>query len=439
MTINAIPSAPAAPVASVTAQPTCAIESGTIEFTAQADVEYSIDGGSTYQPGVSFANLIPGDYDLAVRSTVDGTCETVSGSLTINAIPTAPAAPVASVTAQPTCAIQSGTIVFTAQSDVEYSIDGGTTYQADVSFATLIPGDYDLAVRSTVDGTCETISGSLTINAIPLAPAAPVASVTVQPTCAVPTGTIVFTTQSDVLYSINGVDFQASETFAGLIPNDYTLTVRSTVDGTCETLGATLTVAPVPGAPATPVASATIQPTCAVQTGTIVVTAPTGGTLEYSIDGLNFDSATTFAGLTPGSYSVSVRSTTDITCVSTGGSITIDAVPTPPATPTVASTVQPTCAIEEGTITFDTQVDVEYSVGGAFQASPIFAGLAPDTYTLTVRSTTDNTCTTDAASTVTINAIPTAPLAPVASVTAQPTCAIQSGTIVVYSSGRCRV
>ena len=310
MTINAIPSAPAAPVASVTAQPTCAIESGTIEFTAQADVEYSIDGGSTYQPGVSFANLIPGDYDLAVRSTVDGTCETVSGSLTINAIPTAPAAPVASVTAQPTCAIQSGTIVFTAQSDVEYSIDGGTTYQADVSFATLIPGDYDLAVRSTVDGTCETISGSLTINAIPLAPAAPVASVTVQPTCAVPTGTIVFTTQSDVLYSINGVDFQASETFAGLIPNDYTLTVRSTVDGTCETLGATLTVAPVPSAPIivdVDPENPTLIACPALDNGSIVITA-TGSNLEYSIDnGVNFQTSNTFANLDADSYEIVVR------------------------------------------------------------------------------------------------------------------------------------
>ena len=370
-------------------------------------------------------------YDLAVRSTVDGTCETISGSLTINAIPTAPLAPVASVTVQPTCAIESGTIVFTAQADVEYSIDGGASYQAGVSFANLTPGDYDLAERSTVDGTCETISGSLTINAIPEAPLVPVASVTVQPTCALPTGTIVFTTQSDVEYSIDGTNFQSSTTFSGLIPNTYTLTVRSTVDGTCETVGAILTVDPVPGAPATPVASAIVQPTCAVPTGTIVITAPIGGSLEYSINGAGYQSGLTFAGLDPDNYSVSVRSTTgDTTCVSTGGSITIDAVPTPPVTPTLASIVQPTCAVTSGTIEFTAQSDVEYSVGGAFQSSPIFAGLVPNTYTLTVRSTTDNTCTTDSSSTVIIDAIPTAPLVPVASVTVQPTCALPTGTIV---------
>ena len=187
----------------------------------------------------------------------------------------------------------------------------------------------------------------------------------------------------------------------------------------------------MPGAPATPVASATVQPTCAVPTGTIVVTAPIGGTLEYSIDGTNFVSSTVFAGLVPGDYTVSVRSTTDITCVSTGGVITIDAVPSAPSLPTLASVVQPTCAVTSGTITFDTQLDVEYSLDGInFQLDPVFAGLAPNTYTLTVRSTADTTCTSEAVSTVTINAVPTAPTVPVADVTVQPTCALPTCTIV---------
>ena len=35
--------------------------------------------------------------------------------------------------------------------------------------------------------------------------------------------------------------------------------------------------------PAAPTASVTVQPTCAVPTGTIVVTAPTGAAFEYSL------------------------------------------------------------------------------------------------------------------------------------------------------------
>uniref|UniRef100_UPI003AA827CE hypothetical protein n=1 Tax=Tenacibaculum sp. TaxID=1906242 RepID=UPI003AA827CE len=41
---------------------------------------------------------------------------------------------------------------------------------------------------------------------------------------------------------------------------------------------------------------------------------------------------------------------------------------TSPSVPTVASTTQPTCAVPSGTIVFDTQAGVEYSIGGAYQA-----------------------------------------------------------------------
>ncbi|MDZ7613054.1 MAG: hypothetical protein U5K51_04600 [Flavobacteriaceae bacterium] len=67
------------------------------------------------------------------------------------------------------------------------------------------------------------------------------------------------------------------------------------------------------------VASVTVQPTCAVPTGTIVVSSPTGGSLKYSIDGTNFQSGLTFANLLPWRlYWLTVRSTTDNTCTSTG-------------------------------------------------------------------------------------------------------------------------
>ncbi|MDZ7613057.1 MAG: hypothetical protein U5K51_04615 [Flavobacteriaceae bacterium] len=349
-------------------------------------------------------------------------------------MPTAPAVPTVAGTIQPTCAVQSGTITFTAQAGVEYSVGSG--FQASPIFADLTPGTYTLTVRSIADNTCSTAAAStVTINAIPSAPAAAVASVTVQPTCAVPTGTIVISSPAGATleYSIDGTNFQSGLTFANLLPGDYTVTVRSTTDNTCTSTGGLLTVNAVPGAPASPVASATIQPTCAVPTGTIVVSSPMGATLEYSINGTTWQSGLTFAGLVPGGYTVSVRDTNDTTCVSSGSSITIDAVPTAPAVPTVASTVQPTCAVQSGTITFTAQAGVEYSVGSGFQASPIFANLTPGTYTLTVRSIADNTCSTAAASTVTINAIPSAPAAAVASVTVQPTCAVPTGTIVISS------
>jgi hypothetical protein len=66
-----------------------------------------------------------------------------------------------------------------------------------------------------------TMSSSLTtINTVPLPPAVPTASATVQPTCATPSGTITIT-QSGVEYSVNGTAYQSSNSFADLSPGLY--------------------------------------------------------------------------------------------------------------------------------------------------------------------------------------------------------------------------
>ena len=85
----------------------------------------------------------------------------------------------------------------------------------------------------------------------------PAGSVTVQPTCATTTGTIVFTTQSGVEYSIDGTTYQSSATFTGVAAGTYTLKVRSTTDNTCTATGATVTVSAVPSAPSSPIVSQT--------------------------------------------------------------------------------------------------------------------------------------------------------------------------------------
>src|SRR4029077_19223930 len=128
------------------------------------------------------------------------------------------------------------------------------------------------------------------------------ASVTVQPTCATPTGTIVVTapTGATLTYSIDGINYQAATTFANVAPGPYNVTVQDA--GVCTSAPTAVTVNPAPTAPVAPTASVTVQPTCATPTGTIVVTAPLGATLTYSIDGINYQAATTFTNVGPGPY-----------------------------------------------------------------------------------------------------------------------------------------
>ena len=162
--------------------------------------------------------------------------------------------------------------------------------------------------------------------------------------------------------------------FVNLLPwvgNDavgYTYTLRIGSSGS-----------PVPVHPA-PVVSVCVivQPTYAGTNGNDRCKFTNGATLdrytEKCRDGARMRS---LEMLLNGSYTVSVRDTNDTTCVSTGSAITIDAEPTAPSVPTVASTVQPDMRRTNGMITFTAQAGVEYSVGGAFQVTAFPANLAP--------------------------------------------------------------
>ncbi|MDG1331736.1 MAG: choice-of-anchor L domain-containing protein [Crocinitomicaceae bacterium] len=411
--VNPLPQSPANPTASVTIQPDCTTPTGTIIVTAPlgATLEYSVDG-VTYQSGTTFSGLAPGNYDVTVQNTSTG-CTSGTTSLTVNAVPTAPANPTASVTIQPDCTTLTGTIVVTAPigATLEYSVDG-VTYQSGTTFSGLAPGNYDVTVQNTSTG-CTSGTTSLTVNAVPAAPANPTASVTIQPDCTTPTGTIVVTapTGATLEYSVDGVTYQSGTTFTGLAPGNYGVTVQNTSTG-CTSGTTSLTVNAVPGAPANPTASVTIQPDCTTPTGTIVVTTPTGATLEYSLDGVTYQPGTSFSGLAPGNYDVTVQNTST-GCTSGTTSLTVNAVPNGPATPTASVTIQPDCTAPTGTIVVTAPIGVtlEYSIDAiTYQSSTSFSGLAPGNYDLTVLDS--GTGCTSASVSLTVNPVPADPVAP---------------------------
>src|SRR5450756_1676725 len=86
-------------------------------------------------------------------------------------------------------------------------------------------------------------------------------------------------------YILYTSDDHAGVTFTGVSVGSHVVTARLAASVTCISSASTaMTVDAVPAVPATPTASVTVQPTCAVPTGTIVVSAPLGATYEYSLD-----------------------------------------------------------------------------------------------------------------------------------------------------------
>jgi gliding motility-associated-like protein len=425
VTVTALPSIP---TASAT-QPTCATPTGSISINSMPGVQYAING-SAYQTSNVFLNLPAGSYPLSVSSNANNACVTTGTTIVINAALGAPALPVASVTVQPTCAAPTGTIVVsTPLGAFDYSLNG-VNYQSSTTFSGLAAGTYNLTARRTADQTCISTALSLTINAVTALPTTP-SAVATQPTCATPTGTINFNTQTGVQYAINGVNYVSGSSFTNLAPGNYPISVRASNDATCVTNGAVITIVAAAGAPAVPTATATVQPTCATPTGTLTITAPLGA-FEYSINGATYQAATTFSGLNPGTYNVNTRRTTDLTCISTSTSVTINAVPALPALPTTSVT-QPTCAVATGTIAFVPQTGVQYALNsGTYQAGATFAALAPGTYFPYVRNSADASCVS-VGTPVVVNAVPSVPSAPsVASIT-QPVCGTTTGAFTIGS------
>ncbi|WP_269224517.1 gliding motility-associated C-terminal domain-containing protein [Flavobacterium sp. IMCC34518] len=382
-------------------QPTCAIPTGSIMFSGlpTTGTWTIIPSFGTIQSGSGTSYLFTGlaaDTDYTFKVSNSNSCTSVSSTVVakMNAIPKPPLMPTVSNSIQPTCAIPTGTIVITPQQGMEFSLDG-TNYQISTIFEFLPPGNYVMNVRNISDASCSINSGTtVKIDAIPNLPIVPTVLNLVQPSCAVPTGTISIATQIEMEYSLDGINYQLPNVFSSLASNDYTLYARNTADVTCASNSAVAAkINAVPTVPLVPTALSVVQPTCAIPSGTITIASQTGK--EYSLDGINYQNSNVFNGLNPNNYTLNVRNVGDITCVASSlGATTIDPKPLVPVTPTLLSVIQPTCLVPVGTIEIAGIAGVEYSVGNGYQDNPVFQNLAPANYIVSVRFKNNITCET---------------------------------------------
>ena len=308
-----------------------------VTVTAPSGYEVSLSSGSGFASSVSitasgtlavtnvYARLSSSSISGAQNGniTVASTGATTQNIAVIGTVSATPSTPTASVAVQPTCSVGTGTItVSSSTTGLSFSIDGSTYTNTTGVFTGVVPGTYTVTAKNA-SSCVSSASTTVTVNAVPSAPSTPAGSVTVQPTCAVTTGTIVFTTQSGVEYSINGTTYQASATFTGVAAGNYILKVRSTSDNTCTATGSTVTVNTQPASPSSPTAAAS-QLICTGDAVTsLSATAPTGATLSWydAATGGNLISGVTAAVAGTTYYVQSVDSTTG--CFSTRTSVAV--------------------------------------------------------------------------------------------------------------------
>ena len=341
--IDPQPVTPASPVIGTIVQPSCLDNTGSVQLTDLPAGNWTINatpGGATNGTGstYTFTGLTANTTFTYTVTNSDGCTSVISQQAILNGVPTPPTAPVVGTATQPDCVNPDGSVQLSGLPStglwVVTATPGGTTLVNSGTVGTFA----DLAANNTytftvtdVNGCTSTSSLSVTINALPTAPTAPAATVTVQPTCTTPTGTIEITapTGANYEYSVDGTNYQSSPIFSGLQPGTYLVSVTD-LSTSCSSTTTSLAVNAVPNGPAAPVVNITEQPTCLEPNGTFEIVSPLGTNYSYSSNGLA-QTGTTFTGLLPGqTYSVTV---TDVNtgCVSGAFDVTFNGVPTPEA------------------------------------------------------------------------------------------------------------
>lgn len=335
---------------------------------------YFINGSTDFQTVPEIVVTAPGVYDILV---VDSNNCSASTSITVDAIPE-PAFNIA--TTDITCASNGNTgsitINVTASNGfiIEYSIDGGSTFFNSNTFTGLAAGDYDVVVQYSTGATiCDTIPQTVTIleeDAI-----SGTAELTADYTCS-SNGTITVTGviggDAPYTYSIDGLNFQASNSFTNLTAGTYTITIQDA--NSCTAVTNEITIDPLN--PPTDLTFDNSPITCPTNTTSVTITGVTGGTgtFEYQIiaptaNATPYQSSNIFSGLEPGTYTFQVRDEND--CIYSE-SYTIDPIPTPTVNVILAEDLNCTAspdAIITGTISGPSPYTYSVSINGGAYSS----------------------------------------------------------------------
>ncbi|OIQ30886.1 MAG: chromophore lyase [Bacteroidetes bacterium MedPE-SWsnd-G2] len=345
---------------------------------------YFVNSTTDFQTVPEIVVTTAGTYDITVIDSNNCSAET---TIIIDTIPE-PDFTVSATDILCADATNTGTITFNVTSSngnsLAYSIDGGVTFQNASFFSGLAEGTYDVVVQYTVGTSiCETAPQAVTINTNNAISGT--AELTAPFTC-LADGTITVTgvTGGDApyMYSIDGVNFQASNVFSNLTTGTYSVIIQD--NNTCTFITNTITIAALN--PPSDLTFNTSPITCPSNTATVTIASVTGGTgvLEYQIIApasyaTAYQISNAFPGLEPGTYTFQVRDEND--CIYSE-SITINPIPTPTVNVVLTQDLNCTAspdAILTGTLTGTGPFTYAVSINGSAY-TPLGAVSSPFNY-----------------------------------------------------------
>ncbi|PKO95044.1 MAG: hypothetical protein CVU14_12875, partial [Bacteroidetes bacterium HGW-Bacteroidetes-9] len=283
---------------------------GTITITSptggSGNYEYSIDGGVSWQTGSNFINLIAGPYSVMMRDA-DAPANIIT---LITANITEPEALTSTYNMQQTNCFGSadGQIEFTnpigGSGNYEFSIDDGATWQVNRLFNGLTAGTYRLLIRDADYPDCFMFIQEVIV----IEPLELTTLISVTPAfCGENNGTITVTATGGAggfEYKLAaGTNWQTDNTFTGLAGGNYTLTIHDAKG--CEISETDIIIQTLAGPEIVDINTTPV--TNELSNGEAEIIANGTLPLEYSIDGINWQSANIFTSLPVGSDTAWVR------------------------------------------------------------------------------------------------------------------------------------
>ncbi|MBS0424958.1 MAG: hypothetical protein JSR71_11195, partial [Proteobacteria bacterium] len=328
-----------------------------------------------------FTGIVP-NTTYKIVATINLNCSGAQASNTF----TIPAPNISTTQINTTCGSSAGSITASGSGTAgpfTYNINGGS-FLASGTFNGLAAGVYTIKVKDAGGCTSTKVVTILNSNGPSLT------FTQVNADCGSNNATVTANASGGTApyqYSINnGLTYQSGNFFTGLLSGPYILLAKD-ASGCTNAATITITSSPSPFVTAIPAAA-----TCGNTNGTITAFGSNGtGALQYSINGNTFQPGNIFTGLTPGTYTVTVK---DANGCTNATSVTIANTPAP----TVTGTSTPAaCSNINGSITVNGAGGVaplQYSInGGTYQSSNIFTGLATGIYTISVMDATGCTNT----------------------------------------------
>ncbi|HOU02183.1 MAG TPA: gliding motility-associated C-terminal domain-containing protein [Bacteroidales bacterium] len=289
---------PPAPVIETITQPTCIKSTGQVVLTGLPSsglwtlFRYP-DGSVVTGTGISttVSVITSGTYKFNVTSN-EGCTSAFSSEVVIEQQPPTPSVPLVSGIIQPSCTIATGNVMLSglpATGSWTLTRYPGTVKTSGTGITTTItglsPGSYNYTVTNS-SGCTSLASENIIITVQPVTPSAPVAGTITQPTCIVPTGTLILTNLPPqgtwILFRYpDGISLTGSGTsitLSELLPGTYNFTVTNSV-GCTSVRSSDVVIDPQPST--TPVIKITNpEPVCSPETVNLTNPSVTMGSTE---------------------------------------------------------------------------------------------------------------------------------------------------------------